>query len=114
MGVGLAVRAAAHLAGQGVEADVFDAAYLKPFDETAIAESAARTGRVVTIEDHIETGGLASIVAEAVARHRLAGGLARVGLPDADLDVGVPAALYEHYGLTVNGVVRTVLELVGS
>jgi transketolase len=85
MGVGLAVRAAAHLAGQGVEADVYDAAYLKPFDETAIAESAARTGRVVTIEDHTETGGLASIVAEVMARHRLTAALARVGLPDADL-----------------------------
>jgi transketolase len=114
MGVGLAVRAAAQLAGQGVEADVYDAAYLKPFDETAIAESAARTGRVVTIEDHTETGGLASIVAEVVGRHRLTAGLARVGLPDADLEVGVPAALYEHYGLTVSGVVGTALELVRS
>jgi transketolase len=114
MGVGLAVRAAAHLAGQGVEADVYDAAYLKPFDETAIAESAARTGRVVTIEDHTETGGLASIVAEVMARHRLTAALARVGLPDADLEVGVPAALYEHYGLTVNGVVGAALELAGS
>jgi hypothetical protein len=26
----------------------------------------------------------------------------------------VPAALYEHYGLTVNGVVGAALELAGS
>lgn len=111
MGVGLAVRAAARLADQGIEADVYDAAYLKPFDETAIVETARRTGRVVTIEDHIEIGGLASIVAEVVARSKLTADLATVALPDTDLEVGVPADLYEHYGLTVDGVVSKVLEL---
>src|SRR6266567_4556883 len=40
MGVGLAVGAARLLAERdGIEADVFDAAFLKPFDEAALAES---------------------------------------------------------------------------
>ena len=111
MGVRLAVRAAAQLADQGIEADVYDAAYLKPFDETAIVETARRTGRVVTIEDHIEIGGLASIVAGVVARHRLAVDLATVDLPDTDLEIGVRAGLYQHYGLTVDGVVSKALGL---
>ena len=34
-----------------------------------------------------------------------------VALPDKDLEVGVPAELYEYYGLTVNGVVAKALEL---
>jgi transketolase len=112
MGVGLAVLAAASLAADGIEADVYDAAYLKPFDEAALVQTAARTGRVVTVEEHNEIGGLASIVAEVAGRRGLTTGLRAVALPDADLEVGVPADLYEYYGLTVAGVVTAALELV--
>jgi transketolase len=113
MGVGLAMRAAELLSARdGVAADVFDAAFLKPFDESALVESAAKTGRVLTVEDHSVVGGLGSIVAETVARHRLRADLDQVALPAADLEVGVPAELYEHYGLTVAGVGKKALELV--
>lgn len=112
MGAGLAVGAAKVLAEQhGVSADVYDAAFLKPHDEAAIVDSASRTGKVLTIEDHLEIGGLGSIVAETIARHKLAVDLAQCALPDKDLEVGVPAELYEYYGLTVSGVVATALEL---
>jgi transketolase len=113
MGVGLAVGAARVLAAEhGIEADVFDAAFLKPADEAALTESAARTRRVLTIEDHSVVGGLGAIAAQAVAARKLPVDLAQAALPAADLDVGVPAELYEHYGLTVAGVVAKALELV--
>jgi transketolase len=111
MGAGLAVRAADELAELGIEADVLDACYLKPFDEQALVESAERTGRVVTIEEHITVGGLASIVAEVAGRRRLGVALAAVCLPDADLEVGMPADLYEYYGITVGGVVSAARSL---
>lgn len=112
MGVGLAMGAAKVLADQhGISADVYDAAFLKPHDEAAIVASASRTGKVLTIEDHLEIGGLGSLVAETVARHKLAVDLMQAALPDKDLEVGVPAELYEYYGLTVNGVVAKALEL---
>lgn len=112
MGVGLAVRAAAALAAEGIEADVYDAAFLKPHDTDAIVESAARTGRILTIEDHNEIGGLTSIVAETVGRGGLAADLAHVALPDTDLEVATPAELYEYYGLTVDGVTTKARDLV--
>lgn len=113
LGVGLALRAAAELSARGIEADVYDAAYLKPFDADAIIATARATGQVVTIEDHNEVGGLGSIVAEVAGRQKLGVDLARLALPDADLEVGVPAELYEYYGLTVAGVTGTALELLG-
>jgi transketolase len=91
-------------AQEGIAAEVLDAAFLKPFDEEALITSAAKTGRVLTIEDHSVVGGLGALVAETVARHRLAVELDQVALPAADLEVGVPAELYEYYGLTVDGV----------
>jgi transketolase len=115
MGVGLAVEAADVLkAEHGVSADVYDAGYLKPYDEAAIADTAGRTGKVLTIEDHTVNGGLGAIVAETVARHKIRADLAQAALPDADLEVGVPAELYEYYGLTVAGVVARALELAKS
>jgi transketolase len=113
-GVGLAVEAAERLAAEGVQADVYDAAYLKPFDEDALVRTATRTGRVVTVEEHNEIGGLASIVAETAGRHRLSVHLRNVGLPDADLEVGAPAELYEYYNLNVGGVLAAARELAGT
>jgi transketolase len=112
MGAGLAVQAADVLkAEHGISADVYDACYLKPYDEAAIADTAGRTGKVLTIEDHTVNGGLGAIVAETVARHKIGADLAQAALPDVDLEVGVPAELYEYYGLTVSGVVARALEL---
>ncbi len=113
MGVGLAAAAADVLrAEHGVGADVYDGAFLKPYDEAAIVDTAQRTGKVLTIEDHTVNGGIGAIVAETVARHKIVADLAQAALPDVDLEVGVPAELYEYYGLTVAGVVARALELV--
>jgi transketolase len=112
MGVGLAVRAADELAAQGVHADVYDAAFLKPFDRDAIVDTARRTGAVLTIEDHSEVGGLGSIVAETLGRDGRPARLAHAALPDEDLEVGVPADLYEHYRLTPDGVVARAVDLL--
>lgn len=113
MGVGLALRAAEELEAAGVSAEVYDAAYLKPYDEDAIAAAAGATGAILTVEDHSTVGGVGSIVAEVAGRRGLRCRLAQVSLPDADLEVGVPAALYEYYGLTVAGVVRAANALLG-
>jgi len=112
MGVGLAAAAAEVLfEHHSIEADVFDAAYLRPFDEEALVATARKTGKVLTIEDHSIVGGLSTIVAETAGRRGLVVGLAQCALPAEDLEVGVPAELYEFYGLTVDGVVARALEL---
>jgi len=112
MGVGLAVRAAAQLADEGVQAEVLDAAWLKPFDEATVVNSARTTGRILSIEDHHVIGGLTSAVAEAVARAGVSARLDSVALPDERLAVDFPAKLYERYGLTVAGVVENARALL--
>jgi transketolase len=115
IGLGLAVAAAEALAAEhGIQTEVLDAAYLKPFDEETLAASAAKTGKVLTVEDHSVIGGLGAIVAETVARHKLSVDLAQVALPAKDLEVGVPAELYEYYGLTVTGVTKQALDLAAK
>lgn len=112
MGVGLAMAAAGVLEQRGIRADVYDAAFLKPYDEDALLRTARRTGRVLTIEEHTEIGGLASIVAESLGRHGVATRLDRCALPDEDLEVGTPAELHEYYGLTADAVGERALQLL--
>jgi len=105
LGLGLVAAAAEKLyEHDSIEADVFDAAYLRPFDEEALLASARKTGKILTVEEHSVVGGLGTIVAETVGRAGLSVTLAQVALPDQDLEVGVPAELYEYYGLTVGNV----------
>ena len=63
LGLGLVAAAAEQLfEHDSIEADVFDAAYLRPYDEEALLESARKTGRVLTVEEHTVVGGLGSLV----------------------------------------------------
>jgi transketolase len=114
LGLGLVAAAAERLfEHDSIEADVFDAAYLRPYDEAALLASAEKTGHVLTIEEHSVVGGLGTIVAETVARAGLSVRLDQVALPDRDLEVGVPAELYEYYGLTAANVTAKARNLVG-
>lgn len=112
LGVGCAVGAAESLKEHGIDAAVLDAAYLKPLDEEAILDAARTTGAILTVEEHNVIGGLGSAVAEVLGRHGVATRLGVVALPDEDLEVGVPADLLAHYGITPEGVTRQALALL--
>lgn len=64
-----AAAAAALLEEQGVPVRLVNLRTLAPVDEEEILASARATGLLVTIEDHLATGGLYSIVAEVLLRH---------------------------------------------
>ncbi|MGH6786666.1 MAG: pyruvate dehydrogenase complex E1 component subunit beta [Novosphingobium sp.] len=51
IGVGLALEAAATLAGEGIEAEVIDLRTLRPLDKDAVLASLARTNRLVIAEE---------------------------------------------------------------
>ena len=63
--VGLALKAAEDLAGEGIEAEVIDLRTLRPLDHETIVESVKKTNRIVTVE---EGWGPMGVGAEVVAR----------------------------------------------
>ena len=65
-------EAAERLADVGVSVRLVNMRTLKPVDELVILKAACETALVVTIEDHFAVGGLATIVAEVAAAHRVA------------------------------------------
>lgn len=63
--VGVALKAAEALAGEGIEAEVIDLRTLRPLDSASVIESVKRTNRLITVE---EGWGPMGVGAEIVAR----------------------------------------------
>jgi len=65
--VDAAEKAADLLAEQGISARVVDARFVKPLDDQALVSAAEHCSRIVTVEDHMATGGFGSAVLERLA-----------------------------------------------
>ncbi len=112
IGVGSALDAATELAKKGLDVRVLDAAFLKPLDTTAILKAARETGAILTVEEHNPHGGLGGAVAEVIAEAGLGIKFRRHALPDDYALVAPPTHLYQHYGLTGEGVASALTELL--
>ena len=102
------LKAAEILAGEGVDVSVIDMHTIKPLDEAAIIE-AAKTGLIVTVEEHSVKGGLGGAVAEVVCE-KCPVKMRILGLPDETLYSGTNKEVFEHYGLTAAGIAGSVRE----
>jgi len=100
-----ALEAAKQLVADGIQAEVINAATIKPLDEEMLLASARRTGHVVTVEDHSINGGLGGAVTELLAE----------GCPTLVRRIGVQGfgesgdlkGLYAKHGLDAAGIART-------
>ena len=106
-----ALEAARRLESEGIAAEVINAASIKPLDEEMLGRSAAKTGRVVTVEDHSIAGGLGSAVAEWLSEVRPTP-LKRIGIA-AFGESGDPKGLYAKFGLDAAGIARSVSKFLG-
>ena len=84
-----ALRAAEALAEEEIEAEVVDLRSIAPIDAETLAASAAKTGRVLVVEEGSVTGGVSAEVACAITeRTTLAVPVRRLGMPEGP----IPAA----------------------
>ncbi|MCZ7648391.1 MAG: dehydrogenase E1 component subunit alpha/beta [Planctomycetota bacterium] len=89
--VTLALQAAEQLAKEGIEAEVVDLRCLNPLDRKTVAESAARTQALVTVEESHLTGGWGAEIAASVQELAF-GYLDAPILRVAAADVPIPSA----------------------
>lgn len=107
-----ALEAAEMLAAQGIEARVLNMATVRPLDREAIIAAALETGAIVTAEEHTIYGGLGSAVAEVVVTtHPVP--MRMVGVPGVFAPTGSTEFLFEHFGLTPQGIFDAALQLKG-
>ncbi|MDD7511221.1 MAG: transketolase family protein [Peptostreptococcaceae bacterium] len=101
-----AVMAAEALAEKGISAKVIDMHTIKPIDEDAILE-AAKTGFIVTAEEHSVIGGLGSAVAEILSC-KCPTKIAMVGQHDTFGESGKPDVLKKKYEMTYEDIIDAV------
>jgi transketolase len=106
-----ALVAAEQLSKQGIEAEVINAAVIKPLDTVTIAASARKTGAVLTAEEAQVAGGLGGAVAEALSDHHPVP-MSRIGMLDRFGESGAPDELLEHFGLTAKHIAARAHELI--
>ena len=106
-----ALQAAEALEATGVSADVIGMATIKPLDEKAILASVAKTGCVVTAEEHNRFGGLGESVAQTlVTNHPVPQEF--VAVNDSFGESGTPAQLMEKYGLNADAIVAAAQKVI--
>jgi transketolase len=103
-----ALDAAAALAGEGLSVGILHVPCLKPFDAEAVLAFAASVRGLVTAENHVARGGLATLVAETLFDEGLLRPLRRVGLPDRFIECGSVPFLQDKYGLTTERLAAAV------
>jgi transketolase len=103
-----ALGAAEILAEKGVDAEVINIHTIKPLDTELILNSAKKTGRVVTAEEHWIAGGLGSAVAELLSEQYPVK-LTRIGIEDTFGESGPASELIKKYGLDAEGIAKKAL-----
>lgn len=103
---------AAEELGEGV-AEVIGISTLEPLDEETIVASAAKTGKVITVEDHIYVGGLFESVAGVLARQHPTP-MRKLAIPRQYTTSGEPPKLEEIYQISSSAIVSACRDFLGG
>jgi pyruvate/2-oxoglutarate/acetoin dehydrogenase E1 component len=113
-GVGVARAAADLLAGDGIEAEVVDLRLLRPLDLETVAESLARTNRVVVLEEGPRTGGWSATVLAEIAEHGLEDVDDLWRITTADLPIPFSPSLEDAFLPSPESVADAVRDRLGA
>jgi len=102
-----ALEAAKSLSSEGISAEVVNIHTIKPLDEEAILKSVAKTGCIVTAEEHNFLGGLGESISRVLALHNPSP-QEFVATDDTFGESGTPSQLMEKYGLNSAAIIDKV------
>ncbi len=110
-----AKQAAARLKSKGIRARVDHHPSLKPFDRDLLYDMVGKVPAIVTLENHCRSGGLFSLVAEALASRGVGIPVGTIGTdPEDFIHTGHVNDLLHHYEMTSDHVVRKVEDLLAG
>ncbi len=105
------LEAAKMLEADGISVQVINIHTIKPLDEELVVAAAAKTGKVVTVEEHSIIGGLGGAVAEVLAEKQPTKML-RIGVEDRFGESGPAVKLLEKYELDAAGIYKKIKAFV--
>ena len=111
--VAKAQKVANILEEHNINAAVINARFLKPLDETTIINSVSKTNKIITIEDGILRGGLATSTLEVLEKNGIANSFIKpYGYPDEFIKHGKVEELEKLYGLDEQTIANELMEKV--
>ena len=96
---------------KGISVAVIDMYCIKPLDEKTLLKVAYDVNIIITIEEHALFGGLGSMVSQVISRECPKTEI-NMSLPDSPVVTGTSSEVFEYYGLTANGIVAKVDEIM--
>jgi transketolase len=107
-----AFYAAMELAKENISAEVVNISSIPPLDRKQIVASAAKTKKVITVEEHSVHGGLGSIVSEIVAEEGLAAKVLRLGITEGEFSKAGPRKeIRAYYRIDQKGIRNVAITL---
>ena len=106
-----AIEAGIALAEKGISAEIINIHTIKPLDEAAILKSVAKTGCIVTAEEHQIAGGLGESIAQVLSRNNPVP-QEFIAVNDSFGESGPPAQLMEKYGLDTPHLIAAVKKVL--
>ena len=106
-----ALEAAKTLNEKGISAEVINIHTIKPLDNDIILKSVAKTGAIVTAEEHNFLGGLGESVARVLAENSPTP-QEFIATKDTFGESGTPAQLMDKYGLDTKAIVAATEKVI--
>lgn len=106
-----ALEAAEKLAADGINAEVINIHTIKPLDEDMIINSAKKTGKVITVEEHSVIGGLGSAVCDVLSE-KCPTSVTKLGVNDMFGHSGPALELLKEFKLDGEGIYSQVKDIM--
>ncbi|MGB4405819.1 MAG: transketolase C-terminal domain-containing protein [Sphaerochaeta sp.] len=107
----IVMDAAVLLEKQGIDAEVLSIPFVKPLDVEGLAACVKKTGKLVTVEEHLIAGGFGSACLEGLAKVDFKYAFDAIGIEDCFTETGPYDELLAKYGLSAEAIVMRVTEL---
>lgn len=106
-----AIVAEEMLAAKGISAEIINIHTIKPIDAKAILKSVAKTGCVVSAEEHQVNGGLGDSIAQILIQNQPVP-MEYVAVHDKFGESGTPEQLMKKYGLSAENIVSAAMKVI--
>lgn len=106
-----AIEAEKMLKADGISAEIINIATIKPLDKELVVNSAKKTGRVITVEEHSIIGGLGEAVCAALSEE-CPTPVKRIGVNDEFGHSGPAKDLLKQFGLSAENIYKVAKEFI--
>lgn len=107
-----AYQAAELLEKEGISCRVISMHSIKPFDEALLLETAKSCSAIITVEEHFVNGGLGELCAGILMQKGISVPFKIVGIPDEYTITGSQLEIFQHYGISAEGLFEVGNELL--